>query len=68
MNIPNTPVPNQALKYILEKNGLRIEEDDHVITLKHGDTVIQRFSATGATADAILIDAQGYLDSMENGG
>jgi hypothetical protein len=55
------------LKEKLAIHGFRLEADDHIVTLMKDDQVIQRFSATGATADAILIGAQDYLQTGRNG-
>lgn len=41
--------------------GLYLEEDDHTLCLMRGQTVLKRFSATGARVDEILKEADKYL-------
>jgi hypothetical protein len=41
--------------------GLYLEEDDHTVSLKRGNQVLARWSATGASKDSILSIADKYI-------
>lgn len=44
------------------KRGLSVQEDDHVITLNHGNEVIARWSTTGILSrDEIIREADEFI-------
>lgn len=51
-------------RYLLPEHiqaGLYLEEDDHILYLKHGDKVIAYFSAQGAIIKEVQKEAHQYL-------
>ncbi|MBA7589695.1 hypothetical protein ES708_31784 [subsurface metagenome] len=51
-----------ALKEEHRRQGLYLEENDHTLYLKRGGKILARFSATGATIDAIHREADKYIE------
>jgi hypothetical protein len=51
----------EILRLEHRKAGLYLEEDDHTLYLKQGDEVLARWSATGASRDSILDEADKYI-------
>ena len=57
-------VLTRILKEEHRRAGLYLEDDDHIVTLMRGQTVLTRFSATGATVESILAEADKYLEEV----
>lgn len=56
---------NGTLSPKLREAGYELEEDDHVVTLKHLNEIVARFSAARATSASIHKTAEEHLKNKK---
>ena len=60
---------NYLTRLLNEKHrraGLHLEEDSWIVRLMRGQTTLARFSASGATLEEILAEADKHLEEVVN--
>ena len=57
----------RALKEEHRQVGLYLEEDDHLLYLMRGQRILERFSVTGVSIEAVHKAADKYMGSVRDG-